>query len=106
MKTQTKQVEKVMKGCGEFGVFSNWNADYDCPCNFEGKFYLCDECKSVLKGMQTAIQNELDFLEKNIVIMVKKGTFPCSACNKNHKEINERIIDCKNALAKIKEAGI
>lgn len=112
--SHTKQVEEVMKGCGKIEYFSNWNADYKCPFNLEGKFYLCDNCKSIHKGMQIAIQNELDFLEskKKMVCSIegcgredKTFTAYCIKHGRSfhHIEFEDRITDCKNALTKIKE---
>jgi len=46
------------------------------------------------KGYKKSREEELKFLN-SLVLFVGKGTFPCSACNKNEIRINKRISELK-----------
>ena len=63
----------------------------------DGGWYDTTEVEYELKGMQTAIKSELEFLEKfaeNLILGKRKR----GQHKYNKIDIRERITDCKNAL--------
>ena len=60
------------------------------------------ELKSKLSGMQIAIQNELEFLEN---MDLDRLFYGISKYKPITIRLEQRISDCKNALAKIRKTG-
>lgn len=112
--THTKQVEEVIKEIEELQLLDNFitmNPMESSDESFE-KVRKLPILELILKGTQMSIKSELRFLEKlHKILNTYHSQIPGIEIGRqnvlndvdNELELDNKITDCKNALAKIKE---
>lgn len=65
MNEHNPQINKILEGCGIIMLTSDKRK---CNCGFQPAYrfdkILCDNCKSLLKGIIIAQENEVEFLRR------------------------------------------